>query len=138
MLVGTVASAAPAHTIERVIGSRTDEFVKSYIAEMTGKAMDLDRLVTEPSPLSTAEMIEAFSHPDLGRLGITLMTDCMAPEGSIYYDAVFGAHRGQRAIRGWLLPAMADIDPSTSCRRVRPSPSTTAKAGHRSTNGKWS
>ncbi len=89
---------------------RTDEFVKSYIAEMTGKAMDLDRLVTEPSPLSTAEMIEAFTHPDLGRLGITLMADCMAPEGSIYYDAIFGAYRGQRAIRGWLLPAMADIE----------------------------
>ena len=89
---------------------RTDEFVKSYIAEMTGKAMDLDRLVTEPSGLDTAEMMAAFAHPDLGRLGITLMADFMAPEGSIYYDAIFGAYMGQHAIRGWLVPAMADIE----------------------------
>ena len=55
-------------------------------------------------------MMAAFAHPDLGRLGITLMADFMAPEGSIYYDAIFGAYRGQHAIRGWLVPAMADIE----------------------------
>jgi hypothetical protein len=87
-----------------------DEFVKSYVAQMTGKATDLDRLVTEPCGLTAEGMMAAFAHPDLERLGITLMADFMAPEGSIYYDAIFGAYYGQRAIRRWLVPAMADIE----------------------------
>jgi hypothetical protein len=87
-----------------------DEFVKSYVAEMTGKEVDLDRFVGVPSGLTPAEMMATFTHPELGRLGITLMADFMAPEGSIYYDAIFGAYYGQRAIRGWLVPAMADIE----------------------------
>lgn len=88
----------------------TDEFVKSYVAEVAENAKDLDRFVDQPSGLSAAEMMEAFGHSDLGRLGITLMADFMAPEGSIYYDAIFGAFHGQRAIRNWLVPAMADIE----------------------------
>ena len=88
----------------------TDQFVTSYVAQMSGKGMDLDRLVTEPSGLTAAAMMEAFAHPGLGRLGIPLMADFMAPEGSMYYDAIFGAFHGQRAIRGWLVPAMADIE----------------------------
>lgn len=92
------------------MGAAADEFVKTYLAAMAGKATDLDRLVTDPSGLDASEMMAAFAHPDLGRLGITLMADFMAPEGSIYYDAIFGAYRGQRAIRGWLVPAMADIE----------------------------
>jgi SnoaL-like domain len=92
------------------MGITPNEFVKSYVAEMTGKPTDLDRLVTEPSGLTAAQMMEAVVHPDLGRLGITLMADFMAPEGSIYYDAIFGAYHGQQAIRGWLVPAMAEIE----------------------------
>ena len=92
------------------MGAPADTFVKTYVTEMTGKAMDLERLVTEPSGLDAPEMMAAFAHPDLGRLGITMMADFMAPEGSIYYDAIFGAYRGQHAIRGWLVPAMADIE----------------------------
>ena len=92
------------------MGAPADAFVKTYITEMTGKAMDLERLVTEPSGLDAPEMMAAFAHRDLGRLGITMMADFMAPEGSIYYDAIFGAYRGQHAIRGWLVPAMADIE----------------------------
>lgn len=91
-----------------------DQFVTSYVAAMQGKGMDLDRLVTEPSGLTANAMMEAFAHPDLGRLGITLMADFMAPEASIYYDAIFGAYHGQRAIRGWLVPAMADVSPAPS------------------------
>jgi SnoaL-like domain len=43
-------------------------------------------------------------------VGIQLMGDLMAPEGSIYYDAIYGDFHGQAAIRGWLLPTMASID----------------------------
>jgi hypothetical protein len=34
----------------------------------------------------------------------------MEPEGSMYYDAIYGAFFGQVAIRGWLVPTMAEID----------------------------
>ena len=87
-----------------------DQFVQAYAAEMTGHAMDLDRLVTEPSGLDVPGMLAALGDPRLARLGITLMADFMAPEGSIYYDAIFGAYHGQLAIRGWLVPAMAEIE----------------------------
>ena len=81
------------------MGAPADAFVKSYLVDMTGKEIDLKRLVIEPSGLDANEMMAAFAHPDLGRLGITLMADFMAPEGSLYYDAIFGAYRGQQAIR---------------------------------------
>lgn len=87
-----------------------DRFVERYVAEMAGVGVDLDRLVTAPSGLGAAEMLEALGDPRLGRLGIPLMADFMAPEDSIYYDAIFGAFRGQGAIRNWLVPAMAEIE----------------------------
>jgi hypothetical protein len=92
------------------MGITTADFVRSYVTEVQGKDADLDRLVTEPSGLTGEGMIEAISHPDVGRLGIPLMADFMAPEGSIYYDAIFGAFHGQLAIRQWLVPAMAEIE----------------------------
>ena len=92
------------------MGIRSTEFVGAYVAEMGGREVDLDRVVTSPSGLSGEEMIQAISHPDLGRLGIPLMADFMAPEGSLYYDAIFGAFHGQLAIRQWLVPAMAEIE----------------------------
>jgi hypothetical protein len=88
----------------------THDFVKSYVAEMSGKEVDLERLVTTPSGLDPEGMNAAIGHPDVGRLGISMMADFMAPEGSIYYDAIFGAFHGQSAIRRWLVPAMADIE----------------------------
>ncbi len=92
------------------MSQRVDEFVKSYLAEMSGQPMDLDRLVTEPSGLDADAMMAVFAHPELGRFGIPLMADFMAPRGSIYYDAIFGAFHGQQAIRRWLVPAMAEIE----------------------------
>lgn len=92
------------------MGISTEAFVNRYVAEMCGKATDLDRVVTSPSGLTPDEMIEAISHPDVGRLAIPLMADFMAPEGSLYYDAIFGAFHGQSAIRKWLVPAMAEIE----------------------------
>lgn len=92
------------------MGINSGEFVKSYVAEMSGKEVDLERLVTSPSGLDPEGMIAAISNPQLGRLGIPLMADFMAPDGSLYYDAIFGAFHGQSAIRKWLVPAMADIE----------------------------
>lgn len=88
----------------------TVDFITSYLAEMSGQSVDLERLVSSSSGLTGEQMIEAISHPDVGKLGIPLMADFMAPEGSLYYDAIFGAFRGQLAIRQWLVPAMAEIE----------------------------
>jgi hypothetical protein len=85
-------------------------FIDRYLVEMSGQPADLDRLVTEPSGLDAAGMIAAISDPRLGQLGIPLMADFMAPDGSIYFDAIFGAYHGQRDIRNWLVPAMAEIE----------------------------
>lgn len=92
------------------MGITPDQFVDAYVARLSGKAMDIDRLVTEPCGLDAAGMIAVLGHPGLGRLGIPFMADVMAPEGSIYFDAIFGAYYGQAAIRAWLLPAMASIE----------------------------
>ncbi len=87
-----------------------DKFVAGHLSEMSGQPIDLDRLVTSPSGLTPEQMMEAIGHPDMGPLGMPLMADFMAPEGSMYFDAIFGAFHGQLAIRQWLVPAMAEID----------------------------
>ena len=92
------------------MGITPDQFVQTYLAEMSATANDLDRLVTEPSGLDFEGMNAAMIDPRLGRLGIPLMADFMAPQGSIYFDAIFGAYFGQADIRGWLVPAMAEIE----------------------------
>lgn len=92
------------------MGTTPEEFAARYATEMAGKPTDLDRVVTTPSGLSPEGMMEAIGHPVLGRLGITMMADFMKPEGSMYYDAIFGDYHGQKDIRGWLVPAMADIE----------------------------
>jgi len=92
------------------MGVTPDQFVETYVATMSGEAMDVDRLVTEPCGLDAAGMIAALNNPKLGRLGIPFMADLMAPGGSIYFDAIFGAYHGQADIRAWLVPAMAEIE----------------------------
>jgi hypothetical protein len=91
-----------------------ESFVDAYLAEVAasppGAATDISRLVLEPSGLDAAGMIAAISDPRLDRLGIPMLADFMAPEGSIYFDAIFGANYGQAAIRAWLVPAMAEIE----------------------------
>ncbi len=86
-----------------------DQLVQQYVADIGDDAMNLDRLVTEPCGLDAAGMIEALLDPRLGQLGITFMADSMAVDGSIYFDAIFGAYYGQAAVRAWLVPAMAEI-----------------------------
>lgn len=92
------------------MGITVDAFVEAHVAAMLGKDVDLDRLVTTPSGLTPEGMMEAIGHPSMGKLGMPLMADFMAPEDSLYYDAIFGVFHGQRAIRQWLVPAMADIE----------------------------
>ena len=87
-----------------------DQFVEGNVAEMAGVGVDLERLVIVPSGLDAVGMLAALGDPRVGRMGIPLMADFMAPQGSIYYDAIFGAYHGQLAIRNWLVPAMAEIE----------------------------
>ncbi len=82
---------------------------------MEGVEIDLGRLITERAGLDPAGMIEALENPwftEPGRqpLALQMMCDWMAPDGSIYFDAIYGAFDGQSAIRNWLLPTMATID----------------------------
>lgn len=93
----------------------SSEFVQSYVAEMSGAEPDLERLVTTPSGLDAAGMLDAladpwFTEPGRQSVALQMMCDFMAPDGSIYFDAIYGANHGQRAIRNWLVPTMATID----------------------------
>lgn len=92
-----------------------EQFVERYVASMEGVEPDLDRLVTEPSGFDAAGMLAAIGHPSLavpGRqpIALQMIADFMAPEGSIYFDAIYGAMDGQRGTRQWLIPTMASID----------------------------
>ncbi len=98
-----------------VVARSADEFVESYIAEMADRELDLDRLVTEPSGLDAAGMLAAMANPwfaEPGRqpMALQMIADFMRPEGSIYFDAIYGAMDGQLATRQWLIPTMATID----------------------------
>jgi hypothetical protein len=50
-----------------------------------------------------------LAHPALADRAFEVISDYMRPENSMYFDAIFGANYGQRDIRGWLIPAMAEI-----------------------------
>ena len=99
---------------EDLVQPTPESFVDTYLAEVAatapGAATEVTRVVLEPCGLDAAGMIAAISDPRLGRLGIPMLADFMAPDGSIYFDAIFGAYHGQAAIRGWLVPAMAEIE----------------------------
>jgi hypothetical protein len=86
-----------------------DAFVAAYMAQRKGQEMNLDRLVTTPSGLGPEQMMMALAHPDLEDRGLEVMADYMRPQDSMYFDAIFGANYGQKDVRGWLLPTMAEI-----------------------------
>ena len=92
------------------MGISVDAFVQAFVADIQGAEGDTSRLVTTPSGLGPEGMVEAMFHPSVARAAIPMLADFMAPEGSIYYDAIFGAYYGQAAIRAWLVPAMAEIE----------------------------
>lgn len=97
------------------MSTAADEFVEAYVAGAAGAEPDLGRLVVEPSGLDAEGMLAALANPwftEPGRqpIALQMMCDFMAPDGSIYYDAIYGAFEGQPAIRNWLIPVMATID----------------------------
>jgi hypothetical protein len=86
-----------------------EAFVTAYMSERRGKDKPLDRSVTEPSGLAPGEMMSVLGHPGLEDRGLEVMADFMHPADSMYFDAIFGPQYGQKAIRTWLLPTMAEI-----------------------------
>jgi hypothetical protein len=97
------------------MGVNAEQFVESYLAAHEGQQQDLDRVVSEPTGLDAAGMLAAladprFTEPGRQSVALEMMSDFMAPSGSIYYDAIYGAFDGQVAVRNWLIPTMASID----------------------------
>lgn len=61
--------------------------------------------------MNANEMMEALVDPSLTReQGIQRMVEFMAPEGSRYFDAIYGSFFGRDAIAAWLVPTMAEIE----------------------------
>jgi hypothetical protein len=92
-----------------------EQFVESYLAAHEGQQQDIDRVVGQPTGLDAAGMLAAladprFTEPGRQSVALEMMSDFMAPSGSIYYDAIYGAFDGQVAVRNWLIPTMASID----------------------------
>jgi hypothetical protein len=85
-----------------------DAYAAAYLAEVGDNEMDMERLVNEPSGLTHEEMSNVFAHPSLGMRGLEVMVDLAKPEGSMYFDAIFGPSYGQHAIRNWLVPTMIE------------------------------
>ena len=85
-----------------------EAYVTNYMAQVTEGPFDMERMITEKSGLSHQEMATVFAHPSLGFRGLEMMVDLMKPEGSMYFDAIFGANYGQHDIRNWLVPTMVE------------------------------
>ena len=84
-------------------------FVEAYLVERADQPITVDRLVSVPSGLTHPDMYTVIMHPLLGERALEVLADLMRPEDSLYFDAIFGAYEGQKAIREWLIPAMAEI-----------------------------
>ena len=89
-------------------------FVRGFLEGFAGDpATTVDRLVQNPCGLNVNDMLAALGHPDVaaaGRtFGVQLMADLMHPSDSLYFDSIYGAYRGQRDIRGWLVPTMSSV-----------------------------
>lgn len=84
-------------------------WIETYLAERKGHPIGTDRFVHKPSGMSHEDMHETIADPAIAERGLEVMADFMAPEGSLYYDAIFGGYHGQKAIREWLIPAMQQI-----------------------------
>jgi hypothetical protein len=62
------------------------------------------------SGLDAQGILDVIGDERLGRQALDVLCDLMRPEGSLYYDAIYGAFRGQADIRNWLIPTMQQID----------------------------
>jgi hypothetical protein len=102
------ATAAASAVVGHGFTGAQDAYVAAYLAASDGQELDLERLVTTPSELSHEDMSTVFAHPDLGVRGLEVMVDLMKPEGSMYFDAIFGPNYGQQDIRNWLIPTMLE------------------------------
>ncbi len=95
--------------------SEIGQFVASFLGNFEGDpAANIERLVVQPCGLDVDDMLAALGHPEVaaaGRTyGVQLMADLMHPTDSLYFDSIYGAYRGQRDIRGWLVPTMASVN----------------------------
>ncbi|TDI61856.1 MAG: nuclear transport factor 2 family protein [Alphaproteobacteria bacterium] len=105
------AAEAPAEAVDAhhlTFSEAQDAYVEAYLAQVTEGPFDMERIVTEQSGLTHEEMSTVFAHPSLGMRGLEVMVDFMKPEGSMYFDAIFGANYGQHDIRNWLVPTMVE------------------------------
>jgi len=94
--------------------STVEGFVRGFLGGFAGDpATNVERLIETPSGLVANDMLAALGHPDVaaaGRtFGIQLIADLMHPTDSLYFDSIYGAFRGQRDIRGWLVPTMSSV-----------------------------
>ena len=91
---------------------RIDEYVNRFVASVDD-VNSVDRRIDVPCGLTPVEMNEALAHArfaDDRAFGIQMMGDFMKPEGSRYFDAIYGSFHGQAEIRKWLVPTMASIE----------------------------
>ncbi len=91
-----------------------EEHVRKFLSGFEGDpATNVERLVGESSGLGVEQMLAVLGHPEVaaaGRtFGVQLMADFMHPTDSLYFDSIYGAYRGQRNIRGWLVPTMSSV-----------------------------
>ena len=90
--------------------SAPTDFVDRYLAADAAGRENLDRVVDEPTGLADgADILAVISDPRLTPVVMHALSDLMHPTDSMYYDAIFGAEYGQRAIRNWLVPMMEEI-----------------------------
>ena len=102
------AAEEAAHGHALTFTDAQEAYVADYMAQVTEGPFDMERMITKKSGLSHKEMATVFAHPLLGMRGLEVMVDLMKPEGSMYFDAIFGANYGQHDIRNWLVPTMVE------------------------------
>ncbi|MDA0339037.1 MAG: hypothetical protein O2910_04250 [Proteobacteria bacterium] len=89
--------------------AETMAWAAAFMAEREGQPIDTNRMVTEPSGLSHDQMFHLLAEPSIAARGLEIMADFMKPEGSLYFDAIYGGYHGQQNIRNWLVPTMQEI-----------------------------
>ena len=84
------------------------DWVSAFLERAAG-GLDLNRVVEDSPGVDADRFTKILQDDRLGQHAMEAMTDLFHPTDSMYYDAIFGAFHGQRAIRNWLVPAMRDI-----------------------------
>lgn len=84
------------------------EWVDAFLADLD-RTHDIDRVVDVAPGFDARGILDILGDRRLGPHVIHAMSDLMRPDGSMYYDAIYGAFHGQVGIRNWLVPTMAEI-----------------------------